>query len=351
MLAYIINKKIPNSQKGYKIPFYYSPSSLSESISASYDQQNIPGRSAPVITYTSTGARQVSVSFFVSPDYIHSSINTSGYSTVKELLSACKALQYPNYNGSIVESPNCEFHCPGIDIDGVCTSVSIDYNINRYSLSEETSAEVSFTFLEVKEKVQGAINIINGTYYEGSTYGTYEEYQRILKPDLIIEGEGLSVDSPVTVEVFNGKIFPSSLSNFEKEVKNYEAAGDTSYMKYRAGFSGNLKEFDTLEEAEEYIKSIWNTQLEERPNAKDFTLNTEIQYIPYTAQGQEISSSISTRYITLGDASGISKYKKDLVCPPNLSNAEQTNIELRSDFSLAGNIIWNDSSLSRYIIK
>ena len=156
--SYIRNKTLSSNQKGYMIPLVFAPDSASESISASFDQQNIPGRSSPVVSYSYTGARQVSISFFVSPDNI-----PEGYRNIGEYLSAIKALEYPAYsNTGIVTSPNCQLVLPNLSLDGVCTSVSIEYKTDRFTKNKETSASVSLSFLEVCETIKGSINIITG---------------------------------------------------------------------------------------------------------------------------------------------------------------------------------------------
>ena len=68
--CYIENKSLDAGSKGAKIPLLFSPNSLSDNVAANFNQQSIPGGSAPVITYSGTGARTVSLDFFVPIDYL-----------------------------------------------------------------------------------------------------------------------------------------------------------------------------------------------------------------------------------------------------------------------------------------
>ena len=87
--CYIENKRIPAGSKGRRIPLIFSPNSISDGISASFNQENVPGSSAPVIAYNSTGARTVSIDFFVPIDYLPP--NTD-FNNTEEYLNALRAL-------------------------------------------------------------------------------------------------------------------------------------------------------------------------------------------------------------------------------------------------------------------
>lgn len=155
--SYIRNKALPNNSKGYIIPIIFAPDSASESLSANYDQQNIPGRSAPIVSYSYTSARQVSIAFQVPADCV-----PEGYNSIRDYIKAIKALEYPNYDGTgIIKSPNCELVLPNLIINGVCTSISIEYKTDRYTSNNDTSASISLTILEVCDTIKGSINIID----------------------------------------------------------------------------------------------------------------------------------------------------------------------------------------------
>lgn len=191
--AYILNKTIDVNTKGYQIPILWSPTSVSESVNASFDQQNIPGRSAPVISYSYTGARQVSISFTVTADYL-----PPGFSSVADYCNCIKALEYPKYEAAVVTSPNSSLHLPNVDVDGVCSSVAIEYKTDRYTRDRGQSAEISLTFLEVMESIKGSINIITGSQTNtGEVSGSGTESDLI--PRIILLGAGQVASNPDTL--------------------------------------------------------------------------------------------------------------------------------------------------------
>ena len=122
--CYIENTSLEAGSKGAKIPLLFSPNSLSDNLAASFNQQAIPGGSAPVITYSGTGARTVSMDFFVPLDYLPP--NTD-FENTEEYLNAFRALVYPRYIGSVVTPPSCILHLTNIVVEGVCTQCNINY--------------------------------------------------------------------------------------------------------------------------------------------------------------------------------------------------------------------------------
>lgn len=142
-----------------------SPTSMSEGISSSYNQENLIGSDHPIITYSNTSARQLSISFLVTPDILPSSYGKD----ISSYLSDLKQLEYPIYNGALVKSPNCSITLPGITLTGVCNSVSIDYRADvLYSKNSQPrlAADVSLSFLEVLDRVSGYTYIKNNSYLD-----------------------------------------------------------------------------------------------------------------------------------------------------------------------------------------
>ena len=152
----ITNYAIDTGVKGRVIPFVFSPTGLTDSVSANFNQTTIPGGSAPQITYTNTGARQVSFSLELPLDYLPPN---SAYTDFEDYLNAFRALVYPKYTsgGGRVQSPHCKLVTSNIEIDGVCTNCSIEYKTDRYALDGSMSATVSLSFLEVIDNV-GAVD-------------------------------------------------------------------------------------------------------------------------------------------------------------------------------------------------
>lgn len=148
----IINYNIDSGKKGREIPFIFSPSSLSDSVQASFQQQAIPGSSGPQITYSSTGARTVSMSLSIPLDYIP----PSSYSNIEDYLDAFRALVYPKYHSGsgMVSPPHCRLITTNLDIDGVCATCNVEYKTDRYANDGSMAAEVSLSFIEILENVQ-----------------------------------------------------------------------------------------------------------------------------------------------------------------------------------------------------
>ena len=300
--AYILNKTIDVNTKGYQIPILWSPTSVSESVNASFDQQNIPGRSAPVISYSYTGARQVSISFTVTADYL-----PPGFSSVADYCNCIKALEYPKYEGQIVTSPNSSLHLPNIDVDGVCSSVAIEYRTDRYTRDRGQSAEISMTFLEVMESIKGSINIITGgnaSIGGGSSDSSYDDFVESITPKLTLTGEGLTQSNPITNLGLNG---------FSYVETDYEKTDDvTSIICYLLDSSGNyikssfypyIYGTDILGTYRENNQNISGSSLFGREVAAYMssysggkTTSFSVRYVPKNSSGQEFSEYIRTRY-------------------------------------------------------
>lgn len=149
----ITNYAIDSGVKGHLIPLVFSPSGLTDTVQASFHQETIPGASAPQITYTATGARQVSFSLELPLDYLPPN---SDYNDFEEYLNAFRALVYPKYSasGGKVESPHCKLVTSNIELDGVCQNCTIEYKVDRYANDGSMAASISLSFLEVLDNVK-----------------------------------------------------------------------------------------------------------------------------------------------------------------------------------------------------
>ena len=138
-----------------------SPTGLSESISASYDQQTAPGRSAPVVSYSSTGARTLNFTMRVSIDTLPSGFGKN----LNAYIDNIKALMYPDYSNKdgIIKSPHCKVVIGNIKLDGVCTSFSVSYQDLHAKNGNYSVADVDLGFLEVLEVAPGNVNIIESS--------------------------------------------------------------------------------------------------------------------------------------------------------------------------------------------
>ena len=141
------NCYIKNNLSGDIIPFIFTPDSISDTLSASFSEEAIPGASAPVITYSGTGARKVSITILVPIDYL-----PSGYQNTEDYINAFRRLVYPNYKGGDnIQPPSCTLHLTNLIMYGACTGVNIDYKVGeggRYGNDGAIAASVGLSFIE-----------------------------------------------------------------------------------------------------------------------------------------------------------------------------------------------------------
>jgi len=130
-----------------------TPDSVDESISAIMSNESPIGAPQPVIVYTGTGARQISIGFKVYQDYL-----PAAFSNVKSYCTALKQLVYPRIDGDYIKPPECEFYMPGIHIIGICQSVTISWGGTVRGGSPD-NATVSLSILETQKVVGGVVNV------------------------------------------------------------------------------------------------------------------------------------------------------------------------------------------------
>lgn len=149
------------------LPLPTIPEVVAESIALNTQEQAIIARSAPIISYSSTGARSISFTFAVADDYMPTKgLNGAQYSIV-EYIDAIKSLVYPRYTTSEVISPQCVLKIGNIKMKGILTSVSVNWKgpLSNIILGGSfTRADVTLQFREVSNTVRGAIDIKGGAY-------------------------------------------------------------------------------------------------------------------------------------------------------------------------------------------
>lgn len=148
-----VNALIKNVRLGVSIPLTLAPKTISESISANFTQQAIVGKSQPVIAYTDTGARQLSISLEVSDEIL-----PYGFNDITSYVRALKQLVYPSYSGDRVLAPECEVYIANVSMIGVCQSINVSWD-GRYGSNKIVKASVDMTFMETKSLVNGAVSI------------------------------------------------------------------------------------------------------------------------------------------------------------------------------------------------
>ena len=155
-----ITASIVNTVLGTSIPIPTMPSSVSESFSLNTNEQQIVARWAPIVSYASTGARNVTLSFSVFDEYL-----PSGYSNIADYVNNLKALEYPNYRENEVVVPQCVLTMANLKLTGIVTSVSISWGgkiSGAVPGGTFTIANISLQFKEVSNSVKGAIQVKGG---------------------------------------------------------------------------------------------------------------------------------------------------------------------------------------------
>lgn len=121
------------------------PVSTEESFSVSMYSESPIGSNIPVEGFSSMGARKISTSFDVDQSYL-----PYPYTTVEKYIDELVLMIYPKYKSSeIVNPPECCFHLAGVQIIGICDSLSISWGSTARSKSLD-SAKVSFSIVETK---------------------------------------------------------------------------------------------------------------------------------------------------------------------------------------------------------
>lgn len=152
-----ISSYIINLNSGEAIPLVTAPNSLSEGISNSLNEQDILARSAPIITYTGTGSRQVSMTLKV-----HEDILPRGYD-INSYVNAMKALAYPMYNNNIVSPPNVKlFVGSSLNIIGMCSSVNVTWETTTFRDNKIIIASIEVSIKETRTSCPGTTTIRNG---------------------------------------------------------------------------------------------------------------------------------------------------------------------------------------------
>lgn len=149
--------RLKNNLNGQVIVFPVMPQNISESVGASYTQQEIIGASVPRIIYSNTSAKTLSLSLTnLTEDYL-----PDGFSNLRAYTRALEALVYPAYSGGAVTSPDMTLYLGNRTIRCVCTNVTISWG-NLVRNQGITSCNVDLNFLKTRDEVPGYTSIING---------------------------------------------------------------------------------------------------------------------------------------------------------------------------------------------
>ena len=163
--AYLLSTSSQLTGDNY-LPLPTTPQNVSEGINANTYDQDIVGRSSPLISYGSTGARTISFSIEVADDYMPMKANGTRY-TIKSYVSALKSLVYPRYSSLQVIAPQCTLHIGNVTSSGIVTSVNVSWggplsSIDGSGVGTFTRATIQIQFKEIRAAVVGSIDIRDG---------------------------------------------------------------------------------------------------------------------------------------------------------------------------------------------
>lgn len=148
-----INCYIKNFVTGSTIEFELIPEEITDNYSATFDQQDIRGRSNPIQGYNSSGPRTISYTIQLHDDYCKTGI----LDTVNKL----RALTYPEYGGVIIP-PKCYVRFGNmIGTKAITTSVGVTWK-KPYRDGIFINADVTLEFTEVLENPKSASQIEGG---------------------------------------------------------------------------------------------------------------------------------------------------------------------------------------------
>jgi len=133
------------------INFYgITPDEVTESHSASFDPQDIRGRSNPLAAYSGSGARTTSLSIDVHEDYLRMYSKSLEKARLVDFIGQIKALTYPRYQSGIVIAPKVfikigEFFL----MKAYCSQVSVTWKKPLRENKYYVSANISMDFSEI----------------------------------------------------------------------------------------------------------------------------------------------------------------------------------------------------------
>ena len=134
--AYLLSTSSQLTGDNY-LPLPTTPQNVSEGINANTYDQDIVGRSSPLISYGST------------------------------YVSALKSLVYPRYSSLQVIAPQCTLHIGNVTSSGIVTSVNVSWggplsSIDGSGVGTFTRATIQIQFKEIRAAVVGSIDIRDG---------------------------------------------------------------------------------------------------------------------------------------------------------------------------------------------
>jgi hypothetical protein len=135
---------ILNQVTGSKIEFLLVPEEISESFSSSFESQDIMGRTAPIVGFSSSGPHTVSLNITIQADM------EGGIENMKKKINQLIALTYPVYSGDLLEPPKCFVRVGNmVGMYGYIESVDVSWE-KPYTDMVFRKAEISLSVNEIR---------------------------------------------------------------------------------------------------------------------------------------------------------------------------------------------------------
>lgn len=145
---------IRNEATGTTINFDLVPEDFSESFSSSFESQDIMGRSAPIVGWSSSGPHSVSLTLT-----LHAEIE-GGTDKLKDKINKLVALTYPVYSGDAITPPKCFIRVGKmVGMYGYIESVSVSWE-KPYSEQIFRKAEVSIDVNEIANNASECLDAV-----------------------------------------------------------------------------------------------------------------------------------------------------------------------------------------------
>lgn len=154
-IAMGINCYIMNLNTGMKVNFITTPQTITESLSANFGQQTIPGRSDPLFYYTNSGPRNVTFTMTIVDDYTPYGI----VYTVNQL----KAMVYPHYVGMTIHPPRCYLSIGRfLTLTGFLQNIEVTWQSTPIREQIYQYADVAFTFTQAVQVPYSDVQVEQG---------------------------------------------------------------------------------------------------------------------------------------------------------------------------------------------
>ena len=143
---------ILNQTTGTKIEFDLVPEEISESFAASFESQDIMGRTAPIVGYSSSGPHTVSLNITVHAEM------EGGIENMKKKIHQLVALTYPVFSGDLLEPPKCFVRVGNmVGMYGYIESVDVSWE-KPYTDMVFRKAEVSLSVNEIRNMADDCLS-------------------------------------------------------------------------------------------------------------------------------------------------------------------------------------------------